>query len=161
MTKIETTLLEAVGNLFKNKESNLGIVGHVEHSHMLQFQRELIEDMFGLKTVDSPFHEELCGAFRDIHSYKYLDDPTFAIALDKRLSARGIPMEERKKAIEHVKSIMVELKGAAYQERESGWHPDLKEICDMTRNAVYHKPKHLRPFTGGGPAPERNPKNGY
>lgn len=156
MNPTEKMLAEAIGNLFKNKESNLGIVGHTEHSHMLQFQRELIEDEFALKTVESPFHEDLCGAFRDIHSYKYLDDPTFAIALDKRLSARGIPTEERQNAVKYIDEIKKKLKGSNYQERESGWHPDLKEIADMTRNATHHKPKHQRPFSGGGPAPARN-----
>ena len=149
----ETMLVEAIGNLFKNKDSNLGIVGHTEYAHTMQFRRELIEDMFALKVVDSLFHEDLCGAFRDIHSYKYIDDPTFAISLDKRLTARGIPTEERKKAIETVKKIMEELGGEHFQEKDAGWHPELIDIVDVTKNAVNRKPKHKIPYSGGGPAP--------
>lgn len=157
MRQAEKMFLEAVGNLFKNKSSRLGIVpGGEEHTHTAQFHHELVEDMFALKVVESAFHEDLCGAFRDIHSYKYLDDPTFGIAFTKRLTARGIPTKEIQKAMESIESIKKELGKDTYQEKESGWHPDIAEIADMTRNAHNRKPKHLKPFSGGGPAPEAN-----
>jgi hypothetical protein len=156
MTPIEKTLSEAIGNLFKNKDSNLGTVGHIEYANTMNFQRELIEDMFALKTADSNFHEELCGAFHDIHSYKYLEDATFAVALNKRLTSRGVPTEEIQKAVKFVEEIKKELGGDTFQEKESGWHPELADILDTTRNATTRKPKYNAPYSGGGPAPKKN-----
>lgn len=155
MSPIEQNLLEAVGNLFKNSEANLGIVPHHEHSHTMQYQSALIEDMFALKCVDSKFHNDLCGAFRNIHSYKYLEDPTFAVALDKRLVSCGVPTEERKKAVKYIEEIKKELGGEDFQERQAGWHENLDEILDTTRNATNRTPKYLKPYTGGGPAPKK------
>jgi hypothetical protein len=155
MNKTEQMLIEAISNLFKNKETNLGMVGHEEHTHIMQFQRETIEDMFSLKFVESNFHEDISGAFRDIHSYKYLDDPTFPIALDKRLAARGIPIEERKKALKVVEDIKEELGGADFQEKATGWHPNMDQIVDVTRNANNRKPIKEPPYTGGGPVPAK------
>lgn len=157
MDQTERLFLEAVGNLFKNKASRLGIVsGGEEHAHTLQYHRESVEDMFALKIVDSAFHEDICGAFRDIHSYKYLDDPTFSIALTKRLTARGIPTKDIKKAVDFVEEIKKDLGKDTYQEKEAGWHPEIAEIADMTRNANNRKPKYMKPYSGGGPAPEKN-----
>lgn len=156
MNQNEKLLLEAVSNLFQNKESKLGIVTHKENSHMMQFQREMIEDMFSLKFVKSNFHEDLTGAFRDIHSYKYLDDPTFSIALNKRLTARGIPTEEIQKAIKAVEEIKEELGGKTFQEKEAGWHPNMDQIVDVTRNAANRKPTRVAPYSGGGSAPAKN-----
>ena len=158
MNQTEILLLEAISNLFRNDETKLGIVPHKEHSHILQFQRETIEDMFSLKMNESNFHEDLSGAFRDIHSYKYLDDPTFAIALTKRLTARGIPTEEITKALKVIENIKEELGGKDFQEKQFGWHPNMDQIVDVTRNATNRKPTKNPPYTGGGPSPaEKEP----
>jgi hypothetical protein len=156
LTTIEKTLVEAIGNIFKNNESTLGIVPHKEISHGFEFQWNGIEDMFAIKTAKSTFHEELTSAFRDIHSYKYLDDPTFTIALKKRLTARGIPTEEVNNAILYCKEIIETIQKEDFQEKQSGWHPNIDEIADMTRNAENRTPKKEAPYTGGGPAPARN-----
>ena len=156
MTETERLLAEAIGNMFRNKESNLGIVTHKEHNHILQYEREMVEDMFALKCAESAFHEDLCGAFRDIHSYRYLDDPNFPVSFEKRLTARGIPTEEIKSGIKYISEIAKELGGENYQEKHAGWHPNIKEIADMTRNANDRTPSKEPPYTGGGPAPSKN-----
>ena len=155
MTHKEKILVEAIGNLFKNEDS-LGIVRHDEISHGFEFQWNGIEETFALKTAKSIWHEELCGAFRDIHSYKYLDDPTFAVALEKRLTARGVPTKEIKDAIRYVEEIEKELEKTTFMEKDAGWHPDLDKILDTTRNAQNRTPSKEAPYTGGGPAPTRN-----
>ena len=156
LSQRERMLTEAIGNLFKGSDQTLGIVPHKEISHGFEFQWNGIEDMFALKAAKSTFHEELTSAFRDIHSYKYLDDPTFAVALKKRLTARGIPTEEINDAVRYCDEIKESIKKEDFQEKQSGWHPDIDEIADMTRNAENRTPKKEAPYTGGGPAPTRD-----
>lgn len=162
MNQTEKMFLEAIGNMFKNNPSTLGIVPRPKGdndvtSETSQFKREYIDDMFTLKTLDSAFHEDLCGAFKDIHSYKYLDDPHFDISFKKRCSARAIPTEECVKALKYIEDIKKELGGENYQEKQSGWHTDIDEIADMTRNADNRKPKSEVPYEGaGGPAPKKD-----
>ncbi|HUU40502.1 MAG TPA: hypothetical protein VMW42_06165 [Desulfatiglandales bacterium] len=154
----ERNLVEAIGNLFKNGDEDiLGLVHKDEEtSHHFEKQWNTIEEMFALKVVKSPFHEELTSAFRDIHSYKYVDDSTFPIALRKRLSARGIPTEEITNAEKHLQEICEELKKENFQEKAAGWNPNLDQIIDTTKNANNRKPSQEAPFTGGGPAPDPN-----
>lgn len=156
MTQVERLLVEAIGNLFNNSEQVLGVVPHDEKSHTFEFQWNNIESMFALKARRSNFHEELTSAFRDIHSYKYLDDPTFAVALQKHLTARGVPTEEINRAVQFCEQIKEELNDEQFQEKDSGWHPDLDEVLDTTRNAQTREPKQQAPYTGGGPAPSLN-----
>ena len=153
MKKTEHKLVEAIGNLFNNDENALGIVKHKETSHFYEHQWNIIESMFALKANKSNFYEELTCAFRDIHSYKYLDDPTFAVALTKRLTARGIPTEDIQNALKYCKDIQEDLQKKNFQEKQSGWNPNLKEILDTTRNAHNRTPSKDKPHYGGGPAP--------
>ena len=155
MTDTEKLLAEAVGNMFHNKESVLGIVPHVERSHIMQYKREMVEDMFALKCAESAFHEDLCGAFRDIHSYRYLDDQNFGVSFRKRLTARGIPTEEIDTSLKYIEEIKKELGGETFQEKDFGWHPEIAEIADITRNANDRTPRRGKPYTGGGPSPSR------
>jgi hypothetical protein len=154
----ERNLVEAIGNLFKSgNEDVLGLVHKDEEtSHHFEKQWNTIEEMFALKVIKSPFHEELTSAFRDIHSYKYVDDSTFPIALRKRLTARGIPTEEIVNAEKHLQEICEELKKENFQEKAAGWNPNLDQIIDLTKNANNRKPSQEAPFTGGGPAPDPN-----
>jgi hypothetical protein len=154
-------LIEAIGNLFHNQSSRLGITPDRtdEITHRAEFQWNTIEEMFALKTVNSPFSESLTSAFRDIHSYKYLNDPTFNIALERRLTAIGIPTEERQKAHKCTEEIIKELGGEKFEEKHIGWHPNLAGIADVTRNANNRKFKNTTPFSGGGPAPDKNELN--
>lgn len=156
MNHTEQQLLEAVGHLFGNNEDALGIVKHKETSHTFEHQWNLVEELFALKAVSSNFHEELTSAFRNVHSYKYLDDPTFAIALTKRLTARGVPTKEISNAKQYCEDIKKQLQKDDFQEKSAGWHPDLSEVLDTTRNANTRTPKQEAPYTGGGPAPSLN-----
>lgn len=158
MTREEQLLLEAIkNNLFHNSERSLGITpgGVKETSNFFEHQWNSIEASFALKAAGSPFMESLTSAFHDIHSYKYLDDPTFGVALDKRLSAIGIPTEERKNAIRYVEDIRKEY-GKDFQEKASGWNPHLDEIADMTRNANQRKSEVTKPYSGGGDSPAKD-----
>ena len=155
MNQVEKKLTEAIGNLFRNSRARLGIINTKQEVIDSRYEAQWndLEYKFALKIIDSPFSESLTSAFRNIHSYKYLEDPTFPIALRKRLSATGIPEREIQKAIEILESLK---EGENTQEKEIGWHPNLKEIAEMTRKADNRTPKNEKPFTKGGPAPQPN-----
>jgi hypothetical protein len=155
----EQMLVEAISSMFNNKASSLGITGEgkpdEETSHRAEFQWNIIREMFSLKCADSPFYESLVSAFTDIHSYKYLEDPTFQIALDKRLSAIGIPLAERTNAIKYIGEVIKEMGGEKFQEKEAGWPPELASIADITNKAHDRKSENTTPYSGGGAAPDR------
>jgi hypothetical protein len=159
MTRNERLLAEAISNLFKNKESNLGIVERrpKETSHGFAFQWEGLNDAFALKMADSVFHESLTSAFKDVHSYRFINDPLFAISFEKRMSAIGVPINERKKAIKAIEEVKKDWKvGEEMDESQAGWHPQIDEITDMTRNVNNRDFKNTNPHAGGGPAPKRD-----
>jgi len=155
---VEPLLVEAIKNLFQNKASNLGIAktDRQETSHLFEWQWNLIQEMFSLKCIDSPFYNSLTSAFYDIHTYKHLDDPTFSLSLDRHLSAIGVPLEERQKATKAISEVIKELGGEKFEEKAVGWNPQMKEIEDITRNADRRKAEVTTPFTGGGPAPAKD-----
>lgn len=96
-----------------------------------------VDLMFHQKASELLHYDGACAAFAKVHSYKYIDDPTFEAAMNKELTAQGIPTEEREKALEVVVSIVEELrndKGVA-NEQDAGWHPDLDEIADQNADA--------------------------
>jgi len=154
----EQKLVEAIGNMFHDTASRLGLLKDQipEMSHNAEFQWNTIEAMFALKVTDSPFFESLTAAFRDIHSYKYLDDQTFEIAIRKRLSATVMPTEAIEKAVKTITEIRKELGGENFQEKQAGWHPNLDKIADTTTNATTRTPEPSKPWHGGGPAPAKS-----
>lgn len=164
MDKKEELLLEAVRG-FLSQDAKLGLAAHddkPETSHTQWFQWEGIDDRFALKAADSPFFENLTSAFYAVHSYKYLDDPTFPIALEAELKSEGVPKDQIEQAVKYVSEIIEELQtGDAWGERDAGWNPAIDEIADMTRNADDRDPKPSKPFTGGGPAPDKNELEDY
>ena len=91
-----------------------------------------ITEMFALKAAESPFHDSFCQAFSKVHNYKYIDDPTFAIAMEKELLAQGIPLEERNKALDIVPTIINELKEEQkeWSEQNFGFNPNLSQMRD-------------------------------
>jgi hypothetical protein len=173
--KIEKLLAEAVRGYMSSDDAMLGLSYHdkkpgklddKESSHFQWHQWEYIDDSFSEKVVDSPFFESLCAAFFKIHSYKYLDDGSFPLALESELRSMGVPQIECVKAYKAIKEIVEEHKGNSdcwtvyteyskgWGERDAGWNPAMDEIADMTRNADQREPKADDPFTGGGPAPK-------
>jgi hypothetical protein len=94
--------------------------------------------MFALKAAESPFHDSLCQAFGKVHNYKYIDDPTFRIAMEKELLAQGIPLKERNKALDIVPAIVDDLKSdeEAWSEQNFGFNTELdrESIFGSTTN---------------------------
>lgn len=124
-----------------------------ETSHHSQFRWEGIDDAFNLKMAGSPHKDAVTSAFYAVHTYKYLDDPTFKLSLERDLRQRAVPDNEIQNAMKHVDTLVTEL-GKNPGERDSGWSPNLKDLVDLTSNADSRSPSQDQPFTGGGHWPK-------
>jgi hypothetical protein len=151
LSKKENAILEAVSSMLQ-QSSKLGLQDSGEEtSHNSQFRWEGIDDAFALKVNDLTFYEAVTSAFHKVHSYKYIDHPTFKLALVTELKSRAVPQVEIDEACKAVDGLLNELSADKPSERDAGWHPNIDEIADMTRNADNRKAKRDEPFTGGGP----------
>ncbi len=90
-----------------------------------------IDEMFMVKTTDLTHHTGICSAFSKVHSYKYIDDPSFARAMIKEMTAQGIPEQERVKAIDYIDTIIEELKNEQTIESSFGFHPELDKVMEL------------------------------
>jgi hypothetical protein len=152
MNSNEKMLLEAIGNMLQQK-AKLGLAAHdpKETSHNTEFEWEGLEDMLNIKTQDLTFHDAITSAFKMVHSYKFIDDPKFNIALEKELESRAVPPNEITKTIDIIQTMRDSLKSG--NERSHGWNQDMKGLIDVTTHAD-ETSKASEPFTGGGPAPK-------
>lgn len=89
-----------------------------------------ISEMYAQKVASLVHFDGVRSAFNKVHSYKYLDDPTFAGALRAEFKSQGIPADEQHTAIESVNKMLTELReeAKAWAEKDSGFHPDLDEV---------------------------------
>jgi hypothetical protein len=144
----ERSLVEAISNFLRDK-ANLGLPGDrdtEEVESVAQARVEGLYEAFALKFVDSPFYESVTRAFRKIHSYKYLDHPTFKLSLESEMKSTGVPTTEISKALSTVDAL-VEGFSKEPGERDAGWNLDrLEDLMDMTRNADRRKTEHEDPF---------------
>ena len=164
MRQTEKELLEAVNNMFKDDPAILGIAKGKpakEITHNFTHQYEWIHNLFSLKITESLFFESICGAFYDIHSYKYIEDPTFEVSFRKRMKAIGVPAVEIEHAVKAYRDVIKEVKSdnnikpdEDYDERSKGWHPDMAGIRAVSQE--FNRPiKREEPYTGGGPWPPK------
>lgn len=156
----ERAILEAVAGMLQ-QDAKLGLAFHTGHigfgkttDHHSQFKWEGIDDLFTLKVAGSPYKDSLTSAFYAVHSHKYIDNPTFKLAFDKEMKARGLSSTVREDAIKHVDNIIEDLSAKSPNEQDAGWNPNMKDLTDITSHTDTRKAKMTEPFTGGGPAPE-------
>lgn len=133
----EQLVLEAITN-FLQQDAKLGLANHDEEEHAIErgyeYLHNHIDELFNLKAAESTFFNELTAAFNKVHSYKYLDDPTFLTAYEKEMVARGIPADERHKASTFITDIMNDLRnGESDWAEKDHFHPDMEEIVDVTQ----------------------------
>lgn len=157
MNDSEKLLLEAVRSML-HQDARLGLVFHKpdqvkrESSHFMQFKRETIDDMYQLAISESKFADSLTAAFSKVHCHKYIDDPTFKLAMDVEMRSMGLPQEDRDLALKSVDKVIKELVGDT-GERAAGWNPVMDELVDLTSNADKREMTHEASWTGGGPNP--------
>ena len=120
-------LIEAMKNILKynniqeNKSTN---------DHNTQFQYEDINRDFALKIKNAEFFDTLNAAFYKIHSYKWLEDPTFEEAIIPELKSQGVPNEEIDMALDAISSLRKEYLKNNSNESASGWAPNLDDVVD-------------------------------
>jgi len=134
LNESERTIAEAIKNMLD--DTALGVNAHKdsedERANTFTFLHEEIEQAYRLATISLEHHDSICSAFSKIHSYKYLNDPSFALSFKGELASRGVPLEECTKALETVgKMIDKHLKNS--NERDAGWNPDLDEIIKASQ----------------------------
>ena len=148
MNSHERAILEAISNFLDGK-ARLGIVGELEvpdQSHTAQQQIEGLYETFALDFVESPFYESITGAFRKIHSYKYINHPTFKPSIEGELRSMGVPTEEIQKALDKIDTLVESQGPDNPNERDAGWNDNLGDIMDATRNASTRKIKREAPY---------------
>lgn len=135
MKKNEKQICEAIDTYLQH-DAELGLQDREweEESHTFQFLHEQINEMFALKAAGMTHHDGICSAFRKVHNYKYVTDPTFSEAMRKELTAQAVPAEERDKALEFVPKIIEELKKEdSFDEKDAGFNPNLDEIIGVSK----------------------------
>lgn len=136
LTKAEKLLAEAIDSMLK-QDAKLGLAIHDQDfdsaERGYEYLHNQIDEMFELKASDLTFSNSVNQAFRKVHSYKYIDDPSFKTAMEKELVAQAVPATERKKATDYLESIVEELKNERqiWNEKDSGFHPDLADIMEI------------------------------
>jgi len=148
----EAKVLKAICSMFSHDLLGLSIHDKSETSHHSQFRWEDLATDFRFKCVDSPFCESMCAAFRKTHDYKYIDHPTFKIAMEVDMRSMGLPNHVREEALKYVDDLINELSETKFSERDAGWG-DIEGARDVTTYATCRTPKSEEPHTGGGPNP--------
>lgn len=135
----EKLLVEAIGSMLQNNDVKLGLAMHTQDQNSTErgyeYLHNQIDEMFALKAAELVHAESVNRAFHKVHSYKYLDDPSFKTAMEKEMVAQAVPAEERKKATDFISKIMNEVKAEQEEwcEKDSGFNPALDEIIDLSR----------------------------
>ncbi len=141
LTQDELTLLEGIKTMLQH-DVQLGLKMHNKQDQKLgqtergfEYLHNQIDEMFALKAAELNHANSVCQAFKKVHNYKYLDDPTFPTAMEKEMVAQAVPAEERDKAIAFVPSIIKELKEdqAEWAEKDFGFNPKMDEIIDASQ----------------------------
>lgn len=121
------------------EDTNLGLTtppdANSKTERSLAYLHEQIDDMFQVKAAEFLHAESVCRAFRKVHSYKYLDDPTFTLAMEREMLSEAVPAVERTKALDSVHNIIAELteEQNAWAERDAGFNPALDEIRKISK----------------------------
>lgn len=138
LKKPEQIACEAIDTMLRHKVA-LGLQDlpndiQKEEEHSFQYLHEQINEMFAIKAAGLTHHDGICAAFRKIHNYKYITDPTFRRSVNEEMRGQGIPTEERTKVLDYIPAIINEIKKETdWCERDAGWHPNLNEILKAGR----------------------------
>lgn len=140
LNKNEKLVLEAVDSMLQ-QDAKLGLsihdadlksMGSAERGY--EYLHGEIAEMFALKSAELTHSDGVNQAFRKVHNYKYLDDPSFKTAMQKEMVAQAVPAEERDKALGFIPSIISELKTEQTEWAEKdAFNPDLDEIMEVSQ----------------------------
>lgn len=140
----EMLLVEAVKS-YLQQDAQLGLAAHekdefaqaAEGERGLEHLHNNINDLFALKSAELDHADAVRQAFAKVHSYKYLDDPSFSTAMEKEMVAQAVPADERKTAIGFISKIIDEVSSDdEWAEKDSGFNPNLDEIESISQPEV-------------------------
>ena len=133
--KQEKLLVEAMKNLLDQDDlGRVSVDDQKEHVHNTQFQWEDILRDFALAVKKSEFFDSLNSAFYAVHSYKWIDDDKFEIAMSDILKSQGIPENEIELAIDGLEKVRKQYLKDKGNESAAGWHENLDDIKNVTQN---------------------------
>ncbi len=138
LNKHEKALLEAIKSMLDD-DSQLGLSVHdlttQSSERGYEYLHNHIDQLFELKSSDLTMAEAVNQAFHKIHSYKYVDDPTFKTAMEKELVAQAVPKAERDKALNFVDKVIDEIQSdkGQFDEKDFGLNPDMEEIRNVSQ----------------------------
>ena len=142
LNKNERMLAEAISTMLQ-QDAELGLSQHEETDfdsaeRGYEYLHNQIDEMFLLKSAELVHSNGVNQAFKKVHNYKYVDDPTFIKAMNKEMLAQGIPADEREKAKDYVTKIIDELKEdqKEWSEQDMGFSPMLDEIKDVSNPEI-------------------------
>jgi len=148
MNSEEKKFLKAVESMLNHDLLGLDVHDVEESSHHSQFRWEEVANAFRLKCVKSPYCESMAAAFRKTHDYKYIDHPTFKLAMEADMRSMGLPRHVMDLALKYVDELVNDLSESKPSEKDAGW-PDMDAMHDVTTKAHDRTPKADKPFTGG------------
>ena len=130
-------LCEAIDTYFQDP-ARMGVPEATDEDtkqeHSFQHLHEQINELFATKTSSFTHYDGVNAAFRSVHNYKYITDPTFKVAMEREMQAQAIPLAEQHKAFEIIPKIISEVsKDSNWSEQDAGFHPDLDEIMKKSR----------------------------
>lgn len=142
LNETEQLLVEAIKTML-SQDSKLGLSIHDDDPYNTLFNSERgmeylhnhINDLFALRSAELIHADSVNQAFHKVHSYKYLDDPSFSTAMEKELVAQAVPANERSKALSFIPKIVDEIKedNKEWAEKDSGFNPEMEEIESISR----------------------------
>jgi hypothetical protein len=142
MNSNERLLTEAIHTYLQHK-TQLGVPDPPKDladadSKSFQFLHEQINDLFELKAINLVCFEGVRRAFRKVHNYKYVTDPLFEKAMMQEMASQGVLGTEQEKALTILEAVKKEISdGEGWNEQDSGYHPDLKEIIAVSKPGQY------------------------
>jgi len=134
----ERALLEALQSMFK-QDDELGLAHHDdkkadEAERGFEYLHNNIDDSFTVKAADLIHADSVIKAFHSVHSYKFIDDPTFLDAFKKEMTAMAVPAAEMAKADKFLMEILDDLRSEEdFAEKDAGFNPELEEIRDISQ----------------------------
>lgn len=139
LNKKDRAILESINTMLSDK-AQLGLSVHNLEDEKLvnergyEYLHNQLDDQFAHEAADLDHYDTVCALFYKTHTYKYIDDPTFILAMDKDMRMAGVPAIERNRAKEIVEKLIDGMKkDDIWAEKDSGWNKNLDELNDITQ----------------------------
>lgn len=142
LSEEEKLLVEAIDSMLQ-QDAKLGLSIHDTDENEkfnssergYEYLHGQIDEMFALKAAELVHANGVNQAFKKVHNYKYLDDPSFKTAMQKEMVAQAVPGNDRQQAIKFVEEVLKSIREEqkVWAEKDFGFHPDMAEIKEVSQ----------------------------